>query len=58
MKSMLIMATSLAISTCAYAQTHNDTLSNEVELNEVVVKANPIINKAYRKLLIPNAEQI
>lgn len=58
MKSMLIMATSLAISTCAYAQTPNDTLSNEVELNEVVVKANPIINKADRKLLIPNAEQI
>lgn len=58
MKSMLIVATSLAISTCAYAQQPSDTLVNQVELNEVVVKSAPVINKADRKLYIPNAEQI
>ena len=58
MKSMLIMALSLAIPVCAYAQTPADTLDNGVELKEVVVKANPIIDKADKKLLIPDAEQI
>ena len=59
MKSMLTLALCLTIiSAGAYAQTPTDTLNREVELNEVVVKAAPVINKADRKLLIPNAEQI
>lgn len=58
MKNMLIGAISLAIPLCAYSQAHVDTLSNGVELKEVVVNATPIISKADRKLLIPNAEQI
>ena len=58
MKNMLIGAISLAIPLCAYSQAPVDTLSNGVELKEVVVNATPIISKADRKLLIPNAEQI
>lgn len=58
MKSLLIVAASLAIPTYAYAQTQTDTLSRQMELNEVVVKAAPVINKADRKLYMPDAEQI
>ena len=58
MKSMLIMALCLAIPVCAYAQTPADTLENGVQLNEVVVKSAPVISKADRKLLIPDAQQI
>ena len=58
MKSMLIGALCLTIPTCVYAQAPADTLDNEIELKEVVVKANPVIHKADRKLLIPDAEQI
>lgn len=58
MKSLLIGAISLAIPLCALAQTPADTLGNDIKLKEVVVNANSVINKADRKLLIPNAEQI
>lgn len=56
MKSMLIGALCLAISLCAYAQTPADSLTKE--LGEIEVKATPVINKADRKLYIPQAEQV
>lgn len=58
MKSMLITAICLTITSGVYSQTPTDTLDNGVELKEMVVNANPIINKADRKLLIPNEQQI
>lgn len=56
MKSMLVMALSLAIYACAYAQTPADSLTKE--LGEIEVKAAPVISKADCKLLFPDAEQI
>ncbi len=58
MKKMLIIALCLSVVTGVSANTPVDTLQQDVQLNELVVKAAPIINKADRKLMIPSAQQI
>lgn len=58
MKSMLIVALCLSIITNARADELPDTLATGVQLEDVVVNATPVISKADRKLLIPNAQQI
>ena len=58
MKSILIGAICFAIPLYALAQTPTDTLNKDIILKEVVVNAAPVISKADRKLITPNAQQI
>lgn len=55
---IFVFAISLVLTTNIYAQSSIDTLNSEVELKELVVKADKIINKADRKMYIPDGEQI
>lgn len=53
---IFVFAISLVLTTNIYAQSSIDTLNSEVELKELVVKADKIINKADRKMYIPDGE--